>query len=159
MFALGLLESGVWQVSQTRCENLPLSVVPDTEQIKPSHRIGFGLCFYIYLHLSCSCGSKWKEIKCYSMELSPMYEVLNIQRKTIDLGPEMVFGGLFVPYVQNIFGRQIPSPIQDCHNCHRTRKLPHSLSHYGYISEPVISKEPQSLEERGGFPSHTSSCS
>lgn len=57
------------------------------------------------------------------MQLCPAYEVLNIRREVIDLGPEMVFVGLFVPYVQNISSRQIPNPIHDCHNCHRTQKL------------------------------------
>lgn len=94
------------------------------------------------------------------VELSPMYEMLNIQRKTIDPGPEGLWRPFCSKYVQNIFGRQIPSSIQDCHNCHQdSETVPHSLSHHGYISEPVISKEPQTLEDRGSFPSHTSSCS
>lgn len=82
------------------------------------------------------------------MQLRPTNEVLSTRREAIDLGPETVFRGPFVPYVQNIFGMQIPNLIQDCHTIAiRPRNYAPQFESLWVPLESAISKEPQTLEE------------
>lgn len=82
------------------------------------------------------------------MRLRPTNEVLSTRREAIDLGPEMVFRGPFVPYVQNIFGMQIPNLIQDCHTIAiRPRNYAPQFESLWVPLESAISKELQTLEE------------